>query len=150
MFIGFFAYDNTYLNILVRDGMSTRAECKLGSYDEETTTYKLNKLFSTDYVYNVYDDELPEFADYKSKSFRYSVVVGIPWVFPWSETCEVLVEERVVDLVLSYTGLEERPEEDPVWRDGVYKVICEKKNGVWRIDRVEYVGEIEDKTQSDE
>ena len=47
IFAGFFAYDNAYINIVVRDGMSARAECILGDYDEETTIYKLNSLFST-------------------------------------------------------------------------------------------------------
>ncbi len=149
-FIGFFAYDNTYLNILVRDGMTARAECKLGSYEEDEVIFKLNKLFSTDYVYNIYDNELTEFDDYKAETFRYNVTVGIPWVFPWDDKCEVLVEEKVAELSLKYTGLQMNPGEAPDWRDGVYKVLCEKKNGTWKITGVEYVGEIEEDEETEE
>lgn len=138
LFAGFFAYDNAYLNIVVRDGMSARAECILNDYDDETTIYKLSSLFSTTYVYNVFDEEARAFEDYESAGYRYSIKVGIAWVVPWSETCEITVEERVVDLSLKYIGEGDAAKEDiPEWIDGKYKVSCVKKNGIWKIDSIE-------------
>lgn len=138
VFAGFFAYDNAYLNIVVRDGMSARAECILNNYDDETEIYKLNSLFSTNYVYNIFNDEAAKFNDYESINYRYSIKVGIAWVWPWSEKCELVVEERVVDLSLKYIGEgEEDKDNTPKWIDGKYKVSCVKKNGVWKIDRIE-------------
>ncbi len=142
----FFAYDNAYLNIIVRDGMSARAECILYDTTPDNTVYKLHSLFSTNYVYNVYDTEAAEFDDYTATGFRYSINVGIAWVWPWSEKCTVSVEERVLETVWKYTGEGEETEEQknnrPQWTDGVYNVNCVKKNGVWKIDSVELEEEL--------
>lgn len=135
---GFFAYDNAYINIVVRDGMSARAECILYDEDTETTIYRLKSLFSTQYVYNVYEEEAAVFDDYTAVNYRYSINVGIAWVWPWSEECTVIVEERVVDLIMNYTGDGVQGDSvPPDWVDGKYKVYCVKKNGVWKIDKIE-------------
>ena len=144
IFAGFFAYDNAYINIVVRDGMSARAECILGDYDEETTIYKLNSLFSTNYVYNVYENDAAAFENYKSLNYRYSIKVGIAWVWPWSKECDIVVEERFVDLTLKYIGTEDEDKDNiPEWTDGKYKISCVKKNGVWKIDGIEYDGPLD-------
>lgn len=143
----FFAYDNAYLNIVVRDGMTARAECILNDTSEEATVYKLSSLFSTNYIYNVYETETVPFDNYTAQSFRYSVNVGIAWVLPWSKSCSVEVEERVLELMQKYTGEDKETDEmkknRPAWVDGVYKVNCVKKNGVWKIDSVELVEKLD-------
>lgn len=137
----FFAYDNAYLNIVVRDGMNARCDCMLNDYGEETVLYKLQPLFTTTYVYNVYDDEAKVFEDYTSNSnYRYSIKVGIAWVWPWSKSASITVEERVVNLLLKYNGDDEIDEADQAgWQDGKYRVNCLKKNGVWKIDSIEFI-----------
>lgn len=143
----FFAYDNAYLNIVVRDGMTARSECILYDTAEETRIYKLYSLFSTNYVYNVYDEDAKDFEDYIVKNYRYSINVGIAWVWPWSKECSVTVEERVLELELNYNGegteTDDMKENRPKWIDGEYKVNCVKKNGVWKIDSVELVKELD-------
>ncbi len=146
----FFAYDNAYLNIVVRDGMTARAECILYDTTQDATVYKLHNLFSTNYVYNVYDTETVRFDNYTATNYRYSVTVGIAWVWPWSKECSVTVEEQVLELMLNYTGgdkeTNEMKDNRPKWINGDYKVNCVKKNGVWKIDSVELIKAMEPDT----
>ena len=142
----FFAYDNSYLNIVVRDGMTARCDCMINSYVEEDILYKLQPLFTSNYVYNVYNKEAEKFNDFEATSnYRYSINVGIAWVWPWSKTAKITVEERVVNLSMKYTGDKEIEKEDyPTWVDGKYLVTCSKKNGVWKIDSISFVEALSD------
>lgn len=149
--VSFFAYDNAYINIVTRDGMSARADCILNNNTEDTILYKLQPLFTTNYVYNVFDGEAEPFADYTARNFRYSITVGFAWVAPWTEECSVEVTERLLDLSLKYTGdgIEDK-ENVPKWIDGKYKVYLAKKNGVWKIDGVELIEPLEEIEKTEE
>ncbi len=145
IFVAFFAYDNAYINIVTRDGMSARCDCILNDYGAETETYKLQSLFTTNYVYNLFEDDSALFTDYSALNYRYSITVGLAMVWPWSTECTVSVSERVLDLSVKYIGDGTEDKDNvPEWPDGKYNVDLSKKNGVWKINKVTYTGPLEE------
>lgn len=113
----FFSYD--YLNGLENDML----------YQEQKQRYSLYTI-----------------TNYSSK-FQYKNL----FVWPWQRTKTVTVREAVMTINGEYTSVEMTEEEAkkykmyeiPEWTDSIYEVRLVYRDGAWKIDKIERVGEFE-------
>ena len=138
--VALFAFDNVYINITARDGMTERAECML----KKTDTYNMYYLFTNNYMYNKYESEAEPYDEYILSYYIHSLNVPLVFVWPWSTECRVTVSERIVDMSGEYLGYKDGIEKDatPDWTAGKYELVLKKTNGVWKIDNIELKEEL--------
>ncbi|MBP3371555.1 MAG: hypothetical protein J6L88_03415 [Clostridia bacterium] len=152
----FVAMDITNLMILVKDGMTMRANVKFASEDYDAD--ELTKFFTAEYLTR--DDLLNNvvYDQYEIEDYDYDTSVERVWCWPWQDEVTLVIacvqHEMDGELKDEYLTQEqvERGEEVPAPKleNTRYRVYCQRIDDKWTITNLEFMENFADEEPAKE
>jgi len=152
MTVFYLAMNISNIQIILKDGMSTRAKVIMGI---ETDSSVLNRCFLESYLQT--DEELiaaeagnSPYADYNVRGIDHRLEMGYLWTWPWDNTVKLTIQESIprIDGRVKGTKAEEVIARDgadavypPDWPTAKYRVTLVKENGQWKIRNLTVISE---------
>lgn len=140
----YYAMNYTNIQIVLKDGMATRAKVIMGIDEDDG---KLSKYFQSGYLQNdtllssALQGNTP-YADYNVRGIDHRLSLGFFWAWPWDNTARVTVTEQIpridgrakgtrADALITANGPDALY--PPAWKEARYRAILIKENGQWKI-----------------
>ncbi len=140
----YYAMNLSNIQILLKDGMATRAKVIMGM---ESDSNQLNKYFqpaylSTDEALLAAQNGNSSYKDYNVRGIDHRLETGFMWTWPWDTSVRLNVTERIpridgrvkgnkADEVIAQNGA--NAVYPPDWPEAMYRVNMVKENGQWKI-----------------
>ena len=140
----YYAMNLTNIQIVLKDGMATRAKVIMGISDnrDELRKYFQNAALSNDAELKALSLGNSPYADYNVRGLDHRLEVGFFWIWPWDSSVRVNVTESVPRIDGRVKGLkaDEVIARDgagavypPEWPTAQYRVQLTREAGQWKI-----------------
>ncbi len=140
----YYAMNVSNIQIILKDGMATRAKYIMGMEDKQT---ELNKYFLQVCLENdsgvvAAGEGNSPYADYNVRGIDHRMDMGFLWVWPWENNVRLTIQERIprIDGRVKGTKADEQIAKNgaeavypPAWPDAEYRVLLSRENGQWKI-----------------
>jgi hypothetical protein len=147
----YYAMNVTNMQIILKDGMATRAKVIMGI---ETNSGTLNRYFQasclkSDEILTAAINGNSEYRDYNVRGIDHRRNMGFMWTWPWDTTARLTIQESIprIDGRVKGTRADEVIARDgakavypPDWPDAQYRVSLVKENGQWKIRSLTLLG----------
>ena len=140
----YYAMNVSNIQIILKDGMATRAKYVMGVTTQRTD---LEKFFQTDCLDSddlvaATEQGTSPYADYNVRGIDHRLEMGFFWIWPWENNVRLEITERIpridgrvkgtrADEVIAQQGADALY--PPSWPDAGYKVLLTREKGQWKI-----------------
>lgn len=140
----YYAMYLTNIQIIVKDGMASRAKYIMGI---TTDRGELGKYFQTSYTESdaaitAASQGSSPYSDYNIRGIDHRLDMDFVWIWPWDDTVRVTITERIPRIDGRVKGLKAdeiiaRDGQDaiypPEWQEAKYRALLVRENGQWKI-----------------
>jgi len=142
--IFYYAMNISNIQIVLKDGMATRAKYVMGI---DTKRSELSKYFQqvcleNDTVVTQTDAGFSPYADYNVRGIDHRLEMSFMWVWPWENSVRLTIRERIprIDGRVKGTKADEQIAHNgaeavypPPWPEAEYRVLLSRENGQWKM-----------------
>lgn len=152
MTVFYYAMNLTNIQIILKEGMATRAKVIMGIEEDVTI---LNRYFhpaalTDDEKLNSARNGNSPYKDYTVRGIDHRLTMGFLWTWPWDTSVRLNIEESIpridgrvrgtrADEVIAKNGAS--AVYPPSWPDARYRVSVVKENGQWKIRTLTSLGD---------
>ncbi len=144
MTVFYYAMNLSNIQIILKDGMATRAKVIMGITDssDELTRYFQRSCLEMDEELAATARGESAYKDYNVRGIDHRLELGFFWAWPWDTTVVLKMKEQIpridgrvkgtrADELIAQNGAEALY--PPDWPDGAYWVTMIRENGQWKI-----------------
>ena len=140
----YYAMNLSNLQIILKDGMATRAKVIMGIEEDEDILkrYFQQACLDSDEALLAAQSGRSAYEDYNVRGIDHRLNMGFFWTWPWDTTVRITIQESIpridgrvkgtrADEVIAQKGAS--AVYPPEWPDAQYRMVLVKENGRWKI-----------------